>query len=214
MLQLIIFLFFHLLRKKKKENLRNEYIVPILQFSRTSPGYLLILISHLVSYNFPSFIDKDRKVDRFVIILLCSKFTCIIPNICHQSFQYGTYSANNTGLQCLVSCVYFSSSLISRQWSNAWFSPWNCLFIPTIVIISSLTISSIIYILKTPTCVSLAWSSPLNIRRGYQIGTSDLTSLKPNSCSSPNIWPSHIPISVDVHSRLPSTQARTLFIQI
>ena len=56
---------FYLLHKKDRNSHRNKN-VPIFQFSRTSPGYILILISHLASYHFPSFIDKDRTADIFL----------------------------------------------------------------------------------------------------------------------------------------------------
>lgn len=60
MLQLIIFTFLYLLHKK--DNSQNKYIVPIFQFSRTSPVYILILISYHVSYYFSSVNKESRNI--------------------------------------------------------------------------------------------------------------------------------------------------------
>lgn len=63
--QLIVFHYFTCYIKKTENSHRNKK-VPIFQFSRTSPAYILILISHFASYHLPSFIDKDRKADIFL----------------------------------------------------------------------------------------------------------------------------------------------------
>lgn len=144
------------------------------------------------------------------------KFTWIILKIYWYICQYSSYSFYGTVHYCLVSFVYFSKSLNSKQWSNMHVSVLATLLLSictyTIVISSSLMVSNTIYTIKTPKYASQAWSSPLIIRHAYQLSISNLTSLKPNSCSSQTSAPlTFIPMSVHDYYVLPSAQAKTIF---
>ena len=186
---------------KNENHLRKKIVVPIFEVSRSSPVSFLILVLYLVSYYF--FLLLIHKVEIFLIVLFYSKFTCIISIICVHISQPWMYSSDGTShhYYCLDSFVCFSSPLISKHWSNAWFTSWNYSVLCLYQTLWSHLISwlQILFIYWSVSSSLFPWMWDLDIK-----SISNVTSLK-----------SVLQISALPHSApsqfMPTAQAKTLY---